>query len=117
MDKVYLRSQLLAKKDFIKRIYKGNSRQNRRIISAAEEKNLNILIKILHLVCNGIIKIRKDHFAIILKSRRFSILKKNFEKKNSYVESVHLNLPEKRKLLQKFAALYSNILYFLFNLD
>lgn len=117
MDIVYLRSQLIASKDFLSKIFIGKPRQNCKAISLADEKKLNILIKILHLVCNGHIKIRKEHFEVIARSRRLGLLKSKFERKASYVCVLRSSIIEKQQVLKQFCSLYPLLLHFLFFLD
>jgi hypothetical protein len=117
MDIVYLRSQMLDRKDFLAKIFRGNSRQNRKIILCEEEKNLNILVKILHLIVNGHIKIGKEQFKCIVKSRRLGKLRSLFEKKSSYVSILKSSINKKKEVLVQFSSIYCKLLHFLFFLD
>lgn len=117
MDIDYLHHLMLASKNFLAKLYESTPRQNCRVISLANENELNILIKILHLVCNGHIKVRKQDFTIIRKSKRLGLLKSKFEKKASLGCALNLSVKEKQHLLKKFCAIYPSILYFLFFLD
>lgn len=116
MDTVYLRSLMLENKDFLAKLFKGKPRQNCREVLSASEKKLNLLIKILHLVCNGHIRIAKEHFNIILKSKRMGLLKSKFEKKASFLSTLGSTVAEKQQVLRQFCALYPLILHFVFTL-
>lgn len=117
MDTVYLRSLLLADKDFLSKLFTNSPRKNKLTLSNADEKKLNTLIKVLHLVCNGHIKVRKQDFERIKRSKRMPFLKRTFEKKASYIHTLKLTRIEKQKLLVKLISVYKYLFHYLFFLE
>jgi len=116
MDIVYLKSEFLNVKGFFYDLYTGNARSNANKIYNADDKKLDVLIKALHLICNGHIHLRKEDFSIIKKSKRLNFLKFNFERKDSYVGLLTGSRDDKIKVLRKMSALYPTLLYSFFNL-
>lgn len=116
MDVDYLKSEFLNVKAFLYDLYIGNARQNAIKISNAVDEKLNVLIKILHLICSGEIHLRKQDHETIKKSKRLNYLKQNFNTKVSFVRL--LNSPREQKIivLRKFSAIYKPLLYTMFNL-
>jgi len=116
MDISYLKSEFLNAKGFFYELYTGNARSNANKIFNADDKKLDVLIKALHLVCNGDISTRKEDHAVLKKSKRLNFLKFHFQSKSSYVDLLRGPREEKIKVLRKLSALYPAILYTFFNL-
>ena len=76
---------------------------------------LNTLIKILHLICNGLITIRKEDHKVIVKSKRMNLLRLKFEKKEHFLQMLQESDDNKRAVLKQFSAIYKPILYTMFN--
>jgi hypothetical protein len=72
MDKVYLRSLFVQEKDFLKKLYDGQGNA----LTFASDKSLNTLIKILHLIAEGHIPMRKQDEAEIKTAKKFNSLNK-----------------------------------------
>ena len=115
MDIPYLRGEFLQVKGFLNDLYSSNPRANTTRITFANTKCLNTLIKILHLICNGNITIRKIDHAALSKSRRLKTLRNYFESKKDFVNLLNSSSEEKIKVLKLFVALYKNLLYTMFN--
>lgn len=116
MDIGYLKSEFLNAKGFFYGLYTGNSRSNANKIFNADDKKLDVLIKALHLICNGHIHMRKEDFATLKKSKRLSFLKFNLERRDAYVGLLMGSREGKIKVLRQLSALYPTILYTFFNL-
>ena len=86
MDIPYLRGEFLQVKGFLNDLYSNNPKANSTRISFANVKSLNTLIKILHLICNGNITIRKADHSALVKSRRLKTLRSYFETKNNFLK-------------------------------
>ena len=71
MDIPYLRSIMLHHKDFLKKLYTGNSLMNVELIAGANDRQLNMVIRILHLIANGAIAMKAAQFKIVKSSKRF----------------------------------------------
>jgi len=116
MDVVYIKSELLNVKGFLHKLYLSNPRSNAVALNNASDQELDTLIKVLHLISNGKIHLRKQDFAILKKSKRLNFLKNYVERKDSYVQLLQSNREDKIQVLRKFCALYNSLLYLLFNI-
>jgi len=116
MDISYIKSELLNVKGFLHSLYTSNPRANANIIVNANDIELNTLIKVLHLICNGKIHLRKQDYKILQKSKRLNFLKNFVEAKGSYVKLLKSTREEKIQVLRKFCALYNSLFYLIFNL-
>lgn len=68
MDKVFLRKQFLQHKDLLKAL---NSSSNvAKTVSKSSDPELNLILKILHLVGDGEISLLKKHSEIIKNSKK-----------------------------------------------
>jgi len=68
MDKVFLRKQLLQHKDLLKGL--KTTASVAKSVHKINDQELNILLKILHLVGDGVIHILKKHSQLIQKSKK-----------------------------------------------
>jgi len=116
MDIHYLKSEFLNVKDFFYFLYSHNSRQNSARISSASDKELDILIKFLHLISNGKIILKKQNLEAVLKSRRMKTLRCHFERKDSFLETLNSERDNKIDILKKFVVLYPSLFFTTFNL-
>jgi hypothetical protein len=116
MDVDYLKSEFLNFKSFLYKLYVGNPRQNASVITQSTDEKLNVLIKILHLICVGKIHLRKVDHETIKKSKRLNYLKLNFNTKNSFINLLKSPREEKIVVLRKFSAIYQPLLFTMFNL-
>jgi hypothetical protein len=116
MDVDYLKSEFLNVKSFLYDLYIGKPRQNATKISQCTDQKLDILIKILHLICTGVIHMRKVDHDAIKKSRRLNFLKSHFNTKVSFMTILKSPREQKINVLRKFSAIYQPLLYTMFNL-
>lgn len=115
MDIPYLRNEFLKNKEFLKSLYLNNPRRNYNNLQRCTENEVNILIKILHLISNGNISLKKENFAVLKKSKRLNVIKNNFESKVDFLNCLKLPLQEKINLVKKLSALYNALLFTMFN--
>jgi len=116
MDIVYLKSEFLNVQNFLYKLFTSNPRSNANSIFNANDRELDTLIKVLHLICNGQIHLRKSDYQILKKSKRLNFLESYFERKDKYVKLLHSSREDKIQVLRKFSALYNSLFYLLFNL-
>lgn len=116
MDVDYLKSEFLNVKSFLYELYTGNPRQNATKINNAVEQKLDVLIKILHLICIGEIHLRKVDHETIKKSKRLNFLKQHFNTKLNFHRLLTSPREQKVIVLRKFSAIYQPLLYTMFNL-
>ena len=115
MNRESFKPYLVRDKVFLNELYQSSSAPNsKRLLLFASDQKLDTLIKFLHFVANGEIKLKKEHFDVFSKSQ-VTLMKKKFEKK----KLVQQFLKEERKVkitaLQKLAPILPQLLYALFN--
>ena len=118
MDIPYLRSLTLNHKNFLKSLYAGNNLLNFKALDNANDRQLNMVIRILHLIANGVIAMKAAQFIIVKSSKRFKLLRAKFESSRSFNQILNTNVTDKVtrvKLLKQFASLYPHLFYTLFN--
>ena len=116
MNKETLKSYLTRDKSFLKELYEGeNVSKNNRIVNFASDTKLNTLIKLLHFIANGEIKIKRVNFEIIQKNNKLQLIKRNVEKKSALRKLLNGEREMKVKFLQKLSPIFSAFLYCLFN--
>lgn len=112
MDKVYLRSLFVNEKDFLKKLYNG---QGWAALTFASDKSLNTLIKILHLLADGHIPMRKTDETELKNAKKFYALNK-FSSKEYFRDILKKASREaKLKQLKQFLKLYPILLHSFFN--
>lgn len=106
MDIPFLRNEFLKEKEFLHFLYSNSPRKNKKKIDKASVKQLNILIKIFHLICNGQISLKSSDAPTFKKSRRLFLFHDTFEKRDNFLSILNASEELKKKELKKFSALY-----------
>lgn len=82
MNEETLKRYLIRDKPFLRELYEGTSKlKNNQVLYFASDSKLNTLIRFLHFLVNGVIKIKRENFEVIQKYRKLLLLKRNVEKK------------------------------------
>ena len=82
MNKETLKNYLIRDKGFLRELYEGDNKlKNNKTLNAASDVKLNTLVRFLHFLSNGEIKIKKENFEILQNNKKINFLKKNVEKK------------------------------------
>jgi hypothetical protein len=116
MNQETLKRYLIRDKTFLRELYEGpNKLKNNQILYFASDSKLNTLIRFLHYLVNGVIKIKRENFEIIEKNRKLSILKRHVEKKAALSRLLKSERSDKLKFLKQLSSIYSALLYCLFN--
>lgn len=115
MDIPFLKHELVRHKLFFKQLFNNSPRRNSSFIEKASDKELKILIKVLHLICIGKISIRNEDFKSLKQSKRLHAFKKTFETKKAFITLLKETKIQKICVLKKFSAIYSTILHTMFN--
>lgn len=103
----------MAEKDFLRKLYQGN--EGVAVLMLANEKSLNALIQILHLLAIGEIPMRKDDENVLKSAKKYNKLR-HFMLKDFFRQLLHkANRETKIKELKPFIKLYPAILYLMFN--
>jgi len=83
MNEQRMKTLLLRDKDFIKSLYDSqSSARSKTILNFASDSKINTLIKLLHMITNGQIKVKKEHFDT-LSPQQLKFIQKHFESKNA----------------------------------
>jgi hypothetical protein len=116
MDQESMKNLLIRDKGFLKQLYEGPSPfKNKRILSAAEDSQLNTLIKYLHFLTCGRIHMKKEHFDIVERHKKRKVLSAKVETEHSTNILISASRIEKLNFLNKLLPVYSSLLYGLFN--
>lgn len=106
---------LIRDKEWLRTLYQSDSSvQIKRQLNFSSDSNLETLIKFIHLLSNGLIKMTKQNFELI-ERRYFNIIKKNFESKKSFKSLLTSERSIKLEKLNKLAPVMNLLLYTLFN--
>ena len=116
MNKNRVKALLLRDKGFLKELYEGdNPIKNKRVIQTADDSELNTLIKFLHFLSNGEIKMKKENFQKIQAAHKLKLLTKSVEKKSKAMKLIQRPRKFKIKFLNQLLRLYPALLDCLFN--
>ena len=77
MNKETIKNCLVRDKAFLRELYESNnSLKTKKLLTSASDLKLNTVIKFLHFLSNGEIKIKKQNFDALVTYKRFRFLKK-----------------------------------------
>jgi hypothetical protein len=111
-----MKTLLIRDKGFLKLLYEGlNPLKNKRVLTSSNDCQIDTLIKYLHFVANGIIKIKKENFDQIKQEGKLKVIKSNVESRTKLKAILKSERTEKLKFLNKLSKVYNNLLYVLFN--
>jgi hypothetical protein len=112
MDKVYLKSLFLREKEFLRNLY--SSEDNAKFIKYGNDKSLNVLIQILHLIASGEIHLRKTDSSALSSAKKLHSLHK-FSSKKYFSSLLNSDREQKVTELKIFLRVYPILLYSFFN--
>ena len=116
MNKDQMKALLLRDKEFLKSLYDSKSSPNaKNILKFASDSKLNTLIRLLHFIANGEIKIKRVNFEVIQANKKLSHIKKFVEKKAAVNRLLKSEREPKLKFLKQLSSIFSALLYCLFN--
>jgi hypothetical protein len=116
MNKEVVKQLLVRDKGFLRELYESQSPTNiKRLLNFASDSKLNTLLKFLHFLAIGEIRIKKANFEIIKSEKRLTYIKKHVETKVGINRLVKAERKQKLKFLNHLACVYANLLYCLFN--
>jgi len=111
-----MKSLLIRDKSFLKSLYEGsNPLKNKRVLNSSNDCQLDTLLKYLHFVANGIIKIKEGNFDQIRQDGKLKLIKTNIESLSKLKKTLKSERALKLKFLNKLSKIYSPLLYILFN--
>jgi hypothetical protein len=114
MDRAYLRHTFLHHKAFLHQLYQ--QKNVLKLLNHASDEELNLLLKLLHLVAVGVLPLSSQHQEIMHRSKREKKLME-FESKTTLRSALAAERDSKLKLIKQFAKLYAVFCHNLFNAD
>lgn len=115
LPKETLKAYFIRDKLFLKSLFEGpNSLKNRRLILSANEGEIDTLIKYLHYLANGKIRIGAENFSNVRRSRKLTHLRKEFESETKISDLLLADDINKRAILLKLSTSYPDLLAPLF---
>jgi thiaminase len=116
LNKDQFKSYLIRDKGFLKELYEGsNHLAKKHKLQTSEDSELNTLIKYLHFVANGEIKIKSSNFQILQESKLLNVITKHVEKKSKTFALLRATRITKLHFLLKLTKVFGPLLYALFN--
>lgn len=110
-----MKALLIRDKDFLVSLYASkSSAQAKHILAVTSDSKINTLIKFIHFLANGEIKVKKEHFDALTNAHMKSV-KKHFESKASVQRLLSSERQTKFQILTKFCPIFNQLLYTLFN--
>ena len=114
MSHQQFKTYLQRDKGFLKELFESNSvSKSKNLLNFSSDSELTTLIKYIHFVASGEIKIKKKNFDS-LGNRSFAVIRKNFEKKGALQKVNQSVRKDKIKILLKLVPSFSNLLAPLF---
>jgi len=99
-----MKSLLIRDKAFLKSLYDGpNPLKNKRILNSSNDCQIDTLIKYLHFVANGIIKIKKENFDQIKEDGKLKLIKTSVESSTKLKKLLKSERLLKLKFLNKLS--------------
>jgi len=110
-----LKPLLIRDKDFLKSLYSAKSPVSaKNILIYSSDSKLNTLIKCIHMISSGQIKVKKENFDA-LKVRHINLIKTHFESKSAVRKLLTEERDKKLKLLEKLSPCFHDLLFTFFN--
>lgn len=110
-----LKALFIRDKEFLRSLFEGpNPLKNKRLILSATESQIETLIKYLHYLSNGKIRIAIDNFKNIKKRKKLSFLKENFENPAVANNLIYSDLTTKRQKVLFLSVAFPDLLAPLF---
>ncbi len=111
-----MKNLLIKDKAFLRSLYDGpNPLKNKRILNSANDSQLNTLIRYLHFVTTGQIKIKRENFEIVERNKKLKLIKQKVEKKFQLNKLLQSDRTLKIQFLNRLCNIFGAILYILFN--
>jgi hypothetical protein len=100
-----LREQLLSELHFLEAIYSCSTPlQVRHSINIATDKQLKLLIRVIHLVSSGSIPLKREEFNKIKKAKKLNFINNEFEREKDYKKLLRYSRKDLIHILYKIQA-------------
>jgi hypothetical protein len=111
-----MRNLLLRDKVFLRTLYNTDTLVSaKKVLNGANDSQLVTLLKYLHFLANGDIKIKKSNFEIIENHKKLHVIKRQVENKKALRDILLKDRVYKLNFLNKLGNIYHPLLYSLFN--
>lgn len=110
------RETLMRNRLFLFGLQSGTRKNNNERLNTASSFQCNVLIKVLHYIANGKIKLKKSEFERIQRARKITVLNA-VKPKSEALKKLKGTRQSKIDYLKKLCTLYSSLLYRLFYKD
>lgn len=105
-----VRNLMIRDKLFLKALYEGQN-----ILKTADDAQLHTVIKYLHFLANGEVKLKRDKFKALEDSKILHFIQMKLEKKQSIVKLIKESRITKLRILQKLMPYFKILLFPIFN--
>jgi hypothetical protein len=106
-----LRNQLLTEKHFFENLYTAHTPlQVRHVLNISSEKQLKLLVKVIHLVSAGEIPLKQKDFDKIKKSKKLNFVNNHFERERDYKKLLGYSRKELISILYKIQGVIPSII-------
>jgi hypothetical protein len=117
MDKIFMRNQLLSNKKFLLSLYQGNNLQNDNEITRARDSEIDLVLRILHMLLNGHIPLSKNGLKQLkggLAKSTLNRIKKQIGSGKQLKHMLNSSIDNKTNFVKSFSSCYSALLHCLF---
>ena len=114
--KALTRETLFRNHLFLYGLQSGSRKNNNERLNTASTFQFNVLIKVLHYIANGKIKLKRSEFERIQRARKVTVLNA-VKLEEEALKKIKQSRQEKIDYLKKMCTLYSSLLYRLFFKD
>jgi hypothetical protein len=105
-----LRAQLLNEKHFFENLFTAHTPlQVRHVLNVSSEKQLQLLVKVIHLVSAGDIPLKQNEFDKIKKSKKLNFINNHFEREKDYKKVLDYSRRELITILYKIQSVIPSI--------
>lgn len=111
-DRVYLHQLFVKHKEFLRKLYSGQNAN--KVLNSATDEEINVVLKILHLLGDSQIPVESSHKDALIKARRTSKLAK-LGSRSEIREIMKKSRTEKLQIVKHFSSVYPRLLQLMFN--
>ena len=109
-DRVYLHQQFVKHKQFLQKLQSGQNTS--KVLNSATDDELNVLLKILHLLGDAQILVKSDHREFLKKAKR-EVKLASLGSRVVFREVMRKSRQEKLKITKHFLSLYPRLLQYM----
>ena len=111
-DRVYLHQLFVKHKQFLRKLYSEHNAN--RVLNSATDEEINVVLKILHLLGDSQIPVESNHRNALIKARRTFKLAK-LGSRYEFRETMKKSRADKLRIVKHFSSVYHRLLQLMFN--